>query len=95
MALLEVRDLRTWFHTDQGVARAVDGVSFHVDEGETVGIVGESGCGKSVTSLSIMRLVPPAAGPHHGGAAPSASPATSWWVPRRSACDGSGATRSP
>ncbi|MBW3534490.1 MAG: ABC transporter ATP-binding protein [Gemmatimonadetes bacterium] len=57
-ALLEVEDLRTWFFTDQGVARAVDGVSFQVREGETVGIVGESGCGKTVTSLSLMRLVP-------------------------------------
>ena len=57
-ALLSVRDLRTWFHTDQGVARAVDGVSFDVREGETLGIVGESGCGKTVTSLSILGLLP-------------------------------------
>lgn len=56
--LLEVRDLRTFFRTDAGVARAVDGVSFAVDAGEVLGIVGESGCGKSVTSLSVMRLVP-------------------------------------
>jgi peptide/nickel transport system ATP-binding protein len=56
--LLEVSDLRTWFHTEAGVAKAVDGVSFHVDPGEVLGIVGESGCGKSVTSLSIMQLVP-------------------------------------
>jgi peptide/nickel transport system ATP-binding protein len=58
MPLLEVEDLRTHFATDGGTARAVDGVSFHVNEGEVLGIVGESGCGKSVTSLSIMRLVP-------------------------------------
>ncbi len=58
MPLLEVENLRTHFFTDAGVARAVDGVSFHVGEGETVGIVGESGCGKTVTSLSIMGLVP-------------------------------------
>ena len=56
--LLSVRDLRTWFYTDQGVARAVDGVSFEIHEGETLGIVGESGCGKTVTSLSILGLLP-------------------------------------
>jgi peptide/nickel transport system ATP-binding protein len=56
--LLEVEGLSTRFHTDAGVARAVDEVSFGVDRGEVLGIVGESGCGKSVTSLSIMRLVP-------------------------------------
>ncbi len=56
--LLAVNDLRTYFNTDAGVARAVDGVSFHVEEGETLGIVGESGCGKTVTSLSIMGLIP-------------------------------------
>jgi len=58
MALLEVENLKTYFFTDTGTARAVDGVSFHVGQGETVGIVGESGCGKTVTSLSIMGLVP-------------------------------------
>ena len=58
MPLLEVRDLRTYFRTDAGVAQAVDGVSFHVEEGETLGIVGESGCGKTVTSLSLMGLIP-------------------------------------
>src|SRR5437868_4373840 len=57
MPLLEVRDLKTFFYTDAGVARAVDGVSFHVDAAETVGIVGESGCGKSVTALSLLRLI--------------------------------------
>src|SRR5579885_1522772 len=56
--LLEVDDLRTYFFTLDGVTRAVDGVSFSVDPGETLGIVGESGCGKSVTALSIMRLLP-------------------------------------
>jgi peptide/nickel transport system ATP-binding protein/oligopeptide transport system ATP-binding protein len=56
--LLRIRDLRTWFFTDQGVARAVDGVSFDVREGETLGIVGESGCGKTVTSLSVLGLLP-------------------------------------
>ena len=58
MALLEVNNLRTYFTTDAGVARSVDGVSFAIEKGEVLGIVGESGCGKSVTSLSIMRLIP-------------------------------------
>ena len=57
-ALLEVRGLRTWFHTDRGLFRAVDGIDFAVGRGRTVGLVGESGCGKSVTSLSVMGLVP-------------------------------------
>jgi len=56
MALLEVRDLRTSFKTDDGIVQAVDGVSFTVDRNQTLGIVGESGCGKSVTSLTIMGL---------------------------------------
>ncbi len=56
--ILEVEGLKTQFFTRAGIVYAVDGVSFSVDEGETVGIVGESGCGKSVTSLSLMRLVP-------------------------------------
>ena len=60
--LLEVRDLRTHFHVMDGTVKAVDGVSFAVKRGETIGIVGESGCGKSVTALTIMRLldIPPA-----------------------------------
>ena len=57
--LLEVRNLRTWFHTRNGVAKAVDGIDFSVGKGEVLCIVGESGCGKSVTALSAMRLVPP------------------------------------
>jgi oligopeptide/dipeptide ABC transporter ATP-binding protein len=55
--LLELENLHTFFYTDAGIARAVDGVSFTVGVGETVGVVGESGCGKSVTALSILRLV--------------------------------------
>jgi oligopeptide transport system ATP-binding protein len=58
MPLLDVNDLRTYFHTREGVVKAVDGVSFAVEMGETLGIVGESGCGKSVTALSIMGLLP-------------------------------------
>ena len=57
--LLTVSDLKTYFYTGAGVARAVDGVSFTIGPGETLGIVGESGCGKSVTALSILRLVQP------------------------------------
>jgi len=57
-SLLDIRGLRTYFYTEDGVARAVDNVSLSVDRGETLGIVGESGCGKSVTALSIMRLIP-------------------------------------
>lgn len=56
--LLSVRNLKTYFYLEEGVARAVDGVSFELRKGDTLGIVGESGCGKTVTALSIMRLVP-------------------------------------
>ena len=56
-ALLEVADLRTYFHTEEGVVKAVDALSFRLEQGRTLGIVGESGSGKSVTSLSIMRLL--------------------------------------
>ena len=60
--LLEVDNLKTYFFTKRGVVKAVDGVSFSVKEGEIVGIVGESGCGKSMTCLSLLRLVPQPAG---------------------------------
>ena len=65
--VLEVRDLRTYFHTEEGVARAVDGVSFAVGRGQTLGLVGESGCGKSVSAFSVMRLVPDPPGRIEGG----------------------------
>jgi peptide/nickel transport system ATP-binding protein len=56
--LLDVKNLKTYFFTDEGVVRAVDGVDLYIDKGETLGVVGESGCGKSVTALSIMKLIP-------------------------------------
>ena len=66
-AALRIEDLRTHFLTGDGIARAVDGVSYHVDRGETLGVVGESGCGKSVTALSAMRLIPDPPGRIVGG----------------------------
>ena len=67
MSLLEVRNLKTYFYTDAGVGKAVDDISFSLEKGKTLGMVGESGCGKSVTSLSIMRLVDPTVGRYEGG----------------------------
>ena len=65
--LLELDNLKTWFFTDIGTAKSVDGVSYVIRPGETLGVVGESGCGKSVTALSIMGLVPVPPGRHMGG----------------------------
>jgi peptide/nickel transport system ATP-binding protein len=67
MNLLEVKNLRTYFKTEAGEARAVDGVSFTLEEEESLALVGESACGKSVTALSIMRLIEPPSGYHPSG----------------------------
>ncbi len=69
MALLDVQDLKTYFHTEYGLVKAADGVSFQVNQGEIIGLVGESGCGKSVTILSVMRLIPSPPGETVGGKA--------------------------
>lgn len=66
--ILEIRSLKTYFRTDQGIARAVDDVSLTVHAGKTLAVVGESGCGKSVTALSVLRLIPTPPGEHPGGA---------------------------
>jgi ABC-type dipeptide/oligopeptide/nickel transport system ATPase component len=65
--LLQVRNLRTYFHTEAGIARAVDGVDFDIFPGEVLGLVGESGSGKSVTALSVLRLIPDPPGKIVGG----------------------------
>jgi oligopeptide/dipeptide ABC transporter ATP-binding protein len=65
--VLEIRGLKTYFFTYEGVAKAVDGVSYHLAKGEPLGVVGESGCGKSVTALSILRLIPVPPGKIVGG----------------------------
>jgi len=56
--LLQIDELKTYFHTFEGTAKAVDDVTFSLDRGEVLGVVGESGCGKSVTAQSVMRLIP-------------------------------------
>ena len=65
--ILEIKDLRTYFFTYEGVAKAVDGISYQLAKGEPLGVVGESGCGKSVTALSILRLIPVPPGKVVGG----------------------------
>lgn len=57
MAFVEFKNLKTWFYTDSGIVKAVNGISFEIPQGKTVCVVGESGCGKSVTALSMMHLV--------------------------------------
>src|SRR3954453_8819874 len=66
-SLLTVKNLKTYFQTEDGVVKAVDGVTFELEKGETLGIVGESGSGKSVTNLSVMRLIPEPPGKIVGG----------------------------
>lgn len=65
--LLNISNLQTYFYTEEGISRAVDGVDYYVKKGETLGVVGESGCGKSVTALSVMRLIPQPPGKIVGG----------------------------
>lgn len=65
--LLNISNLQTYFYTEEGVSKAVDGVDYYVKKGETLGVVGESGCGKSVTALSVMRLIPQPPGKIVGG----------------------------
>ncbi len=65
--LLQVKNLKTYFYTEEGVVRAVDDVSFNIKQGETLAIVGESGCGKSITAMSIMKLIPSPPGKIEGG----------------------------
>ena len=65
--LLDIRGLKTWFATDDGLVRAVDGVDLHIDRGETLGVVGESGCGKTVTARSVLKLIDMPPGRFEGG----------------------------
>ncbi len=65
--VLEVKELRTYYYTDEGVVKAVDGLSYHVKKGECVGLVGESACGKSVSAMSVLRLIPYPPGVIEGG----------------------------
>jgi peptide/nickel transport system ATP-binding protein len=67
--LLTVKDLKIYFHILAGTVRAVDGVDFHIDQGETLGVVGESGCGKSVTAMALLKLIPMPPGELVGGTA--------------------------
>ena len=91
--LLEVEGLKTHFFTEDGITRAVDGVSFAIGPGETLGIVGESGCGKSVAALSVLRLLPARLGRTVAGAC--ASRASICWRSARPRCATSAATASP
>ncbi len=88
MALLEVNDLRTEFRTESGTVRAVDGLTFAVEEGEVFAIVGESGCGKTATALSILGLLPEGAGRVVGGTVRTRARISS--PPERAGCGAAG-----
>ena len=91
MSLLEVHDLKVHFETDDGVVRAVDGIDFGVDPGQTLGIVGESGCGKSVANMTILGLTRSPVTKISGG---SCSTAATWRSSRPRRCAGCAATTS-
>ena len=84
MALLEIKDLQTHFFTSAGIVKAVDGVSYTVEQGETVAVVGESGSGKSVTAMTIMRLIPWPPGKIVGGSI--ISTAKNCWILAKMRC---------
>jgi ABC-type dipeptide/oligopeptide/nickel transport system ATPase component len=92
-ALLKVQDLQVHFDTDDGVLHAVDGVSFHIDRSETLGVVGESGCGKSVTAMTIMKLLamPPGRIAH----GKFGLKGKTWYKPTQRQCKRSAPVRSP
>ena len=91
--LLEVKNLQTYFFTYEGVVKAVDDITYEVMPGETLGLVGESGCGKSVSALSLMRLIPdPPAEPSAAKSSLTAKTSSRWtWT----TCGASGAPRWP
>ena len=93
--LLEIKGLKTHFFTDEGVIRAVDGIDLHIDKGETLGVVGESGCGKTVTALSIMRLIAMPPGTDRRRRDPATSGRDLVTLPRARDARRSAATRSP
>ena len=91
--LLQVNHLSTHFHSHHSVIKAVDDVSFDLDEGETLGIVGESGCGKTVSALSLLRLIPDPPGRIAGARSSLKAGISCSWMKKKSAI--SGATGSP
>ena len=91
-AIIEVDGLKVWFAGREGIVRAVDGVSFDLRRGETLGIVGESGCGKSVTAMTMLQLIPSPPSVIAGG--PSGTTARTCCASTSSGCARSAATRS-